>query len=107
MLPETELQPVEITLDRVKHLKMLWSDGSESTIALLQLRKACPCAGCREERAERAKNPLAVMPPEGNVLEMVTVAKAELVGNYALKITWNDGHDVGLYDYALLREISG
>ncbi len=106
-MPRTEIQPVEINLDRIKHLNVRWSDGHESTIPLLQLRKACPCASCREERAERAKNPLVVIPPERNVLEMVTVNKAELAGNYALKITWNDGHDVGLYDFALLREISG
>lgn len=29
----------------------------------------------------------------------------EPVGTYALKISWSDGHDTGLYSYDHLREI--
>ena len=37
---------------------------------------------------------------------MVTVRRAELVGNYALQIVWEDGHNTGLYDFGLLRRLS-
>ena len=30
---------------------------------------------------------------------------AELVGNYAIKIRFSDGHDTGLYSWTYLREI--
>jgi DUF971 family protein len=33
------------------------------------------------------------------------VVDAQLVGNYALKITWSDQHDTGIYSFQYLREI--
>ena len=36
----------------------------------------------------------------------VTVAHAELVGNYALKLVFSDGHDTGIFSFAYLREIA-
>jgi DUF971 family protein len=33
------------------------------------------------------------------------VADARLVGNYALQITWGDGHDTGIYDFRYWRSI--
>jgi len=34
------------------------------------------------------------------------VLKAELVGNYALRIDWSDDHGSGIYSFEYLREIS-
>ena len=31
--------------------------------------------------------------------------KADYVGNYALRITWSDGHDTGIYAFRFLREL--
>jgi DUF971 family protein len=31
---------------------------------------------------------------------------AELVGNYAVRIRFSDGHETGLYAWALLRELA-
>ena len=39
--------------------------------------------------------------PEGIDLEA-----AQLTGNYALKIRWNDQHDTGLYTWEHLHELS-
>ena len=36
----------------------------------------------------------------------VTVADLEPVGNYALKITFSDGHNSGLYDWAYLHKLA-
>ena len=30
---------------------------------------------------------------------------AEAVGKYAIKFSWNDGHDLGIYSWRLLREM--
>jgi DUF971 family protein len=35
----------------------------------------------------------------------IELEAAELTGNYALKITWNDRHDTGLYTWEHLREL--
>ncbi|MFI4892674.1 MAG: gamma-butyrobetaine hydroxylase-like domain-containing protein, partial [Phycisphaerales bacterium JB058] len=35
----------------------------------------------------------------------VTATSAELVGNYAIRIRFSDGHDTGIYSWAYLREI--
>jgi DUF971 family protein len=43
----------------------------------------------------------AVSDPEAQV----TARSAELVGHYGLRMVWNDGHDTGIYDYALLRRL--
>ena len=35
----------------------------------------------------------------------VTVSDIEAVGNYAIRITFDDGHDTGLYSWDYLREL--
>ena len=35
----------------------------------------------------------------------IMVENAEMVGNYALKLTFSDGHDSGLFSWAYLREL--
>ena len=36
----------------------------------------------------------------------VKIARLEPVGNYAVRIVFDDGHDTGLYSWGLLRELS-
>jgi len=98
-------RPVELELDRQRHLRIRWSDGVESLIPLTVLRRACPCASCRHEREEALCNPLRVMQPAGDARLQATAASAALVGQYALRIEWQDGHNTGIYDYALLRRL--
>lgn len=98
-------QPVALNLDRSRELRIRWADGVECVYALATLRRACPCAACREARAGEEANPLRVMQPPARQVDMVTVRTAELVGNYALRIVWNDGHAAGLYDFGLLRSL--
>jgi DUF971 family protein len=35
----------------------------------------------------------------------IAIADMTLVGNYALKIRWSDGHDTGLYTWSHLRQL--
>jgi DUF971 family protein len=30
---------------------------------------------------------------------------AELVGNYAIRFRWSDGHDTGIFDFRFLRSL--
>jgi len=100
------VQPVEIDLDRGSELRIRWADGLESVYPLAVLRRECPCAVCRQEREEKAGNPLRVMKSREEQQAMVTAAGAELVGHYALRIRWQDGHAAGVYEFALLRSLS-
>ena len=99
------LTPIAIDLERTSRLSIRWSDGSETVISLVSLRRACPCATCRAGREERAQNPLAVIAPPADVASQVTASSAELVGAYALRVRWADGHDTGIYDFGLLRRL--
>lgn len=46
---------------------------------------------------------------EGETLQVgkrnVTIKNVEMVGNYALKITFSDGHDTGLYSWGYLEDL--
>jgi len=89
---------------RIKEQRLLieWSDGVTSEYSLDELRKRCPCASCRTEREQQEANPLKILKfdPSG-----VRVVSAELVGNYAIKFTWSDGHDTGIFDFRYLRAL--
>jgi len=100
--------PLDLQLDRVGGLSITWSDGLKATIPLGRLRAACPCATCRHERHEReqAVGGLPILGASGSVTAMTQVQNAELVGHYALRVYWEDGHSTGIYDFRLLRELS-
>jgi DUF971 family protein len=97
--------PLRLNLKRDQGLEIAWADGSRTTYPLALLRRMCPCAQCREIRREQATNPLRVLaaaPASGPV----TVVALERVGAYAIKLTWSDGHDTGIYSFTWLREIA-
>ena len=62
----------------------------------LALRLACPCAACVEEMTGRPLLDPASVP------EDVTARQIDLVGSYAIRIVWSDGHDTGIYTYESL-----
>jgi len=91
---------------QIKEQRLLieWTDGCKHEFALDDLRRQCPCATCRSERDDANANPLRILKfdPAG-----VRVTSAELIGNYAIKFRWSDGHDTGIFDFRLLRELGG
>lgn len=80
-----------------------WQDGTTNEYSLHALRRACPCATCRTERDQQTQNPLRILKadPTG-----VRVVHAELVGTYAIKFRWSDGHDTGIFDFRMLRSLA-
>lgn len=85
-------------------LDITWKDGHAGSYPLKYLRGECPCAGCRTEREESRSNPFRVLSanqrPPGTRLTDV-----EPVGRYGMRLTWNDGHQTGIYTFEYLREI--
>ena len=49
--------------------------------------------------------PLTVLPASATGDQPLTATGAQLVGNYAVRIIFSDGHDTGLYSWDYLREI--
>jgi DUF971 family protein len=72
-----------------------WADGVSSRIPHPILRGYCPCAGCQGHGG-------GVHFVEGGDL---TLRDLEQVGNYALQLTWGDGHATGIYTFRYLRRL--
>ncbi|MFH1279674.1 MAG: DUF971 domain-containing protein [Candidatus Eisenbacteria bacterium] len=81
-------------------LRITWDDGMTSEFNVATLRRACPCASCVDEwSGERTLDPFTV-------LDTVRPMSIEPVGRYAIKITWTDGHDTGIYTFEYLRSLA-
>jgi len=98
-----EPPPTAIDLKKDKGLTIQWSDGTASYYTIVLLRKQSPSADQRELRDDQAKNPLSILPNNTPRGENLTALGAELVGNYALRIRFSDGHDTGIYTWDYLR----
>ena len=82
-----------------KTIGFSWSNGYEAAIPARLLRLGCPCALCVDEiSGKRTLDPKRV--PED--IEPVLI---EPVGAYAIKITFSDGHDSGIYSFDTLMEL--
>jgi DUF971 family protein len=91
-------------LKRDRGLTIQWDDGASSYYSIGYLRRMSPSAEAREVREKLKKNPLTVLPASPPSGPLVAV-DAELVGNYAIKIVFSDGHSTGIYSWDYLREI--
>lgn len=104
--PSTSTAPLpgvqRLHLDREKQLDVTWADGTCSVFTLGYLRAHCPCASCKKFREEQAsrKTLLTLLP--GNYSGAIRAQNAEMVGNYALRIDWSDGHSSGIYSFEYL-----
>jgi DUF971 family protein len=97
-------RPKNLTVDRPSGvLRVVWHDGHASEYSLRWLRAHCPCATCREERRAVLLNsdPLRL---SSGPLPSTEIASAELVGNYAVRFDWSDGHNTGIYVFSALRD---
>lgn len=80
-------------------LLIAWPDGLERRLPLVGLRAQCMCARCVDEiTGERIVDIEGIDP-------RIAIDELKLVGNYALKISWSDGHDTGLYTWEHLRRL--
>lgn len=99
-------QPIHLDLDREEGLTVRWPGGTTSRYPVAYLRRMSPSAEARELREQISKNPLTVLPDSAaRTSGPLTAEDAELVGNYAVRIYFSDGHHTGLYSWRYLREI--
>jgi DUF971 family protein len=96
--------PEHIAIAKSSGIKIDWKDGHHSAYPAQYLRDHCPCATCTEAHgpapaAAAPTNPLQLYKPK------LKMDKVEPVGQYAIRIHWNDGHNSGIYSYEHFREI--
>ncbi|MFK7884962.1 MAG: gamma-butyrobetaine hydroxylase-like domain-containing protein [Phycisphaerales bacterium] len=101
-----DVTPIEMDLKKDEGLTIVWSDGVRSYYPISHLRRLSPSADARELRKQIKANPLTVLPGgAGGSSGPLVATDAELVGNYAIKIVFSDGHNTGIYTWSYLREI--
>lgn len=82
-------------------LLLKWDDNSESSIPLNKLRKLCPCAICMTQRENQNKTYIPIF--HSGQTKIIKIIK---VGNYAIGIHWEDGHNTGIYEFPFLKNLS-
>ncbi len=94
------LEPTQIIEESDSEVSIKWSDGSETKYNAVLLRRSCPCAGCINEwTGEKQLD-------DANVPEDLSFRHISIVGRYALNFHFSDGHDTGIFSFALLRKLS-
>ncbi len=97
--------PIKLHLQKDKQLEITWSDGVSSVFPIKMLRAKCPCASCTELRDSMAKTRLTVLSSTGGNSGPVVATAGQMVGNYAIRIDWSDGHGSGIYSFIYLRSL--
>ena len=90
--------PTELKLDKDKRaLSVSFDDGQSFTLPAELLRVLSPSAEVQGHSPEQR----VTVPGK----KTVSIVRLEPVGNYAVRIVFDDGHDTGLYVWDYLREL--
>ncbi len=80
-------------------LELTWADGNVARLGYRYLRGECPCASCRNEwTGQRILDPSTIRAD-------LRLEGMEGIGNYAVRLGWNDGHSSGLYTWETLERL--
>ncbi|HYP14019.1 MAG TPA: DUF971 domain-containing protein, partial [Bryobacteraceae bacterium] len=99
MSTEQRSDPEHIAISKSKGIEIDWTDGHHSSYTVAYLRDECPCATCtgahgtepqKTSHSKPGQSPFQLFTPAPKMLDV------ESVGNYAVKIFWNDGHSSGV-----------
>ena len=94
------LVPINIKALREEHcFELQWPDGSSHRLPFRYLREECPCARCVDENTG-----IRILDP-ATISEEIEPVELGYIGNYALKISWSDGHDTGLFTWERLHQL--
>jgi DUF971 family protein len=101
------MKPSNIKASRSRAtLTIEWSPEYSCDLSFSDLRAACPCADCRGTHGATKDEPLT----DGLELSLRSNQATQLegieqVGNYAIQISWKDGHTHGIYSWDYLQEL--
>ena len=89
--------PEEIRLSKAKDILFVkFDNGYETTLTAELLRVESPSAEVQGHGSGQKTTPAG----KANV----TIAAIEPVGNYAIRISFSDGHDTGLFSWDILHD---
>lgn len=80
-----------------------WEDESEGFITMERLRGSSPSAETQGETDLMGKQ--FTSDQKGKDFSGVTVTAWQPVGGYAIKFSFSDGHNTGLYSFDYLKEL--
>ncbi|MBA2292221.1 MAG: DUF971 domain-containing protein [Gemmatimonadales bacterium] len=78
-------------------IEVAWDANHVGRFAARALRLACPCAGCVDEMTGRP-----LLDPDSVPMDVAPL-QVELVGGYAIRVRWSDGHGTGMQTFDWLR----
>jgi len=80
-------------------MRVRWNDGTAYLVPFVELRFQCPCANCVDEHSG-----VRILRRD-QVAADVRPTDVQLVGRYAIRMQWSDGHSTGIYHYDTLFHI--
>ena len=91
--------PTELRVNPGKDtLRVAFSDGAAIVLSAEKLRVESPSAEVRGHGGQK--------PPPVRGKANVKIQRLEPVGNYAVRIVFDDGHDSGLYSWDYLKQLA-
>ena len=92
------MHPTEIRLNRERtRLTVIWDSGACSDFPATSLRERA-----RDANSVRIAIDGPAVPAAANLI----ITKVEPIGNYALRLSFSDGHDRGIFPWSYLSEIA-
>ena len=82
------------------HIELRWSDGRLERVPNRALRLACSCALCVDEMSRQPVLDPATVPDDIHAVELWPI------GNYALGVSWSDGHATGYFPFPTLQALA-
>jgi len=88
-----------VAMDKGRTLEVAFDDGKVIRLTAEKLRVESPSAEVQGHSPNQKRTVVGK--------ENVAIVGIEPVGNYAIKIVFDDGHDTGLYSWDYLRKLAG
>ena|SRR6056297_2580828 len=112
---DTDIMPLSIERDNEAGIAITWSDQRVTRWSASALRKMCPCATCREKKrgdqekaqqqqAKGSNKPLGLPVLSAAETRPLRIEAMRPVGSYAYNIAFSDGHNSGIFPFAMLYQ---
>jgi DUF971 family protein len=83
-----------------KAVTLKWANGRLWKVGNKELRASCQCALCINEMTGEKTLDVSKIRPD------IAATQVMPLGNYAIGVTWNDGHSSGIYPYKRIEELA-
>jgi DUF971 family protein len=108
--PRKKPSSIKVHVSSGAGVDITWADGHSSHYEFMYLREECPCATCNDLREKKQSldgtaQALTSSPALPMFKPKPRAKAATQVGNYAIQISFSDGHSTGIYSYDHLRNI--